>query len=66
MAVGLRSDIAHMDETGIEDQLIVINATAGEDQTEGLDKAFACSKLAAANSVASVCWRGATDVKVGC
>jgi len=40
MTVDLGGDEAHMNEVWIEDQLVVINRRAGENQAEGLDEAF--------------------------
>ena len=37
-AVLLLGDIAHMNERGIEDQLVVVNLLAGDDEAEGSDK----------------------------
>ena len=37
-AVLLLGDLAHMNERGIEDQLVVVNLLAGDDEAEGSDK----------------------------
>ena len=49
MAVGLddlvavldTAHVAHMDESGIEDDLIVVNLITRDDEAEGLDDTFA-------------------------
>ena len=40
-AVGLAGDVAHMNERGIENQLVVVNLLAGDDQAESLYQQFA-------------------------
>jgi len=54
MTVGLGGDEAHMNEVWIEDQLVVINRRAGEDQAEGLDEAFTGGGALGAGLTASV------------
>ena len=54
MTVGLGRDVAHVNEVGVEDQLVVIDRRAGEDQAEGLDEAFTGSGAHCAGLTASV------------
>ena len=43
VAVLVAAHVAHMDESGIQDDLIVVNLIAGDDEAESLDETFAAT-----------------------
>ena len=43
MAVLVTAHVAHMDERGIENDLVVVNLIARDDEVESLDETFAAT-----------------------